>query len=105
MGAVALVVPGPVKAQVKVGIIAPFSGPFAHYGALFKAGAEAYIASQGGKLAGQSVELIYRDEGGPNPAKARTTAQELVVNDKVDYIGGVVFSPNAFALAPVITES
>ena len=61
MGAVALVVPGPVKAQVKVGIIAPFSGPFAHYGALFKAGAEAYIASQGGKLAGQSVELIYRD--------------------------------------------
>lgn len=107
MTSVALMAPdrAQAQAQVKIGIIAPFSGPFAHYGALFKAGAEAYLASQGGKLAGQSVELIYRDEGGPNPAKARTTAQELVVNDKVDYIGGVVFSPNAFALAPVITES
>jgi hypothetical protein len=29
---------------VKVGIVGPFSGPFAHYGTLFKAGAEAYVA-------------------------------------------------------------
>ena len=44
---------GAMAQTVKVGIIAPFSGPFAHYGTLFKAGAEAYLASQGGKLAGQ----------------------------------------------------
>ncbi len=92
-------------AQVKVGIIAPFSGPFAHYGVLMKAGVEAYVASQGGKLAGQSVELIFRDEGAPNPANARNLAQELVVKDKVDYIGGFVFTPNAAAIAPVIQES
>lgn len=97
---------GAVHAQtVKVGIIAPFSGPFAHYGTLFKAGAEAYVASQGGKLAGQNIEFIWRDEGGPNPANTRTLAQELVVKDKVDYIGGIVFSPNAAAVAPVIQES
>ena len=92
-------------AQVKVGIIAPFSGPFAHYGVLMKAGAEAYVASQGGKLAGQTIEFIYRDEGGPNPANTKALAQELVVKDKVDYLGGIVFSPNAFAVAPVIQES
>ena len=92
-------------AQVKVGIIAPFSGPFAHYGVLMKAGAEAYLASQGGKLGGQTVEIIYRDEGAPNPANARNLAQELVVKDKVDYIGGFVFTPNAAAVAPVIQES
>lgn len=92
-------------AQVKIGIIAPFSGPFAHYGVLMKAGAEAYLASQGGKLGGQTVEIIYRDEGGPNPANARNLAQELVVKDKVDYIGGFVFTPNAAAVAPVIQES
>ena len=92
-------------AQVKVGIIAPFSGPFAHYGVLMRAGAEAYVAAQGGKLAGQNVEFIWRDEGGPNPANTKTLAQELVVKDKVDYIGGIVFSPNAFAVAPVIQES
>ena len=105
----ALVVAGMVgvaHAQtVKVGIIGPFSGPFAHYGTLFKAGAEAYVASQGGKLAGQNIEFIWRDEGGPNPANTRTLAQELVVKDKVDYIGGIVFSPNATAVAPVIQES
>lgn len=39
--------PSPANAQtIKVGILGPFSGPFAHYGALFKNGAEAYIASQ-----------------------------------------------------------
>lgn len=92
-------------AQVKVGIIAPFSGPFAHYGVLMKAGAEAYVAAQGGKLAGQTVEFVYRDEGGPNPANTRTLAQELVVKDKVDYLGGIVFSPNAFAVAPIIQQS
>ena len=58
-----------------------------------------------GKLAGKDVEFIYRDEGGPNPANTRTLAQELVIKDKVDYLGGVVFSPNAFAVAPVIQES
>ncbi len=104
LGALALM--GGASAQtVKVGIIGPFSGPFAHYGQLFKTGAEAYVASQGGKLAGQSIEFIYRDEGGPNPANTKTLAQELIVKDKVDYLGGIVFSPNAFAVAPLIQES
>ncbi|MDB5911947.1 MAG: branched-chain amino acid transporter substrate-binding protein [Ramlibacter sp.] len=103
--ALGLAAAGGALAQVKVGIIAPFSGPFAHYGALMKAGVEAYVANQGGKLAGQTVEFVYRDEGGPNPANTRALAQELVVKDKVDYIGGIVFSPNAYAVAPIITES
>ncbi len=91
--------------SVKVGVIGPFSGPFAHYGTLFKAGAEAYIESQGGKLAGRSVELIYRDSGGPNPAQTKNLAQELIVKDKVDYLGGFVFTPNAFAAAPLAQQS
>lgn len=90
---------------VKIGIIGPFSGPFAHYGTLFKAGAEAYVASQGGKLAGRSVELIYRDTGGPNPAQTKVMAQELIVKNKVDYLGGFVFTPNAMAVAPLIQQS
>ena len=90
---------------IKVGIVGPFSGPFAHYGTLFKNGAEAYIASQGGKLAGKEVELIYRDTGGPNPSQTRTLVQELIIKDKVDYLGGFVFTPNAFAVAPLIQQS
>jgi branched-chain amino acid transport system substrate-binding protein len=96
----------PAWAQtVKVGIVAPFSGAFAHYGTLFKAGAEAYVASEGGKLAGKTVEFIYRDTGGPNPALTKSLVQELIVKDKVDYLGGFVFTPNALAIAPLIQQS
>jgi branched-chain amino acid transport system substrate-binding protein len=90
---------------IKVGIVGPFSGPFAHYGTLFKNGAEAYLAAQGGKLAGKDIELIYRDTGGPNPGQTKTLVQELIVKDKVDYLGGFVFTPNAFAVAPLIQQS
>ena len=98
--------PGLAAAQsVKVGIVGPFSGPFAHYGTLFKAGAEAYVESQGGKLAGKTVEFIYRDTGGPNPGQTKNLVQELIVKDKVDYLGGFVFTPNAFAAAPLAQQS
>lgn len=99
---------GTVQAQaatIKVGIVGPFSGPFAHYGKLFKDAAEAYVAAQGGKLAGHDVQLIYRDTGGPNPGATRNLAQELIVKDKVDYLGGFIFTPNALAVAPLIQQS
>ena len=90
---------------IKVGIVGPFSGPFAHYGTLFKGGVEAYMASQGGKLAGKEIELIYRDTGGPNPGGTKNLVQELLVKDKVDYLGGFVFTPNAMSVAPLIQQS
>lgn len=90
---------------VKVGIIGPFSGPFAHYGKLFKDGAESYLKQQGGKFAGHDIEIIYRDSGGPNPSGVKTAAQELIVSDRVDYLGGIVFTPNAMAVAPLVQES
>lgn len=90
---------------IKVGIVGPFSGPFAHYGTLFKAGAEAYVDTQGGKLAGKNIEFIYRDTGGPNPTLTKSLVQELIVKDKVDYLGGFVFTPNALAVAPLIQQS
>jgi len=90
---------------VKIGIVGPFSGPFAHYGVLFKGGVESYLASQGGKLAGQAIEIIYRDSGGPNPGGTKAVVQELVVKDKVDYLGGFIFTPNAMAIAPIIQQS
>lgn len=94
-----------VADPVKVGIIAPFSGPFAHYGKLFKDGAESYLATQNGKFGGHDIQIVYRDSGGPNPGAVKTAAQELIVNDKVDYLGGLVFTPNAMAVAPLIQQS
>lgn len=49
--------------------------------------------------------MIYRDTGGPNPGQTKSLVQELIVKDKVDYLGGLVFTPNAFAIAPLIQQS
>jgi len=106
VASICVLAPGLAAAQtIRIGVVGPFSGPFAHYGALFKAGAEAYVESQGGKLAGKAVELIYRDTGGPNPSQAKALVQELIVKDRVDYIGGFVFTPNALAAAPLAQQS
>jgi branched-chain amino acid transport system substrate-binding protein len=105
LAAAALAAPAVQAGTVKVGIVGPFSGPFAHYGKLFKDSVEGYIAAQGGKLAGQDIELIYRDTGGPNPSGTRNLVQELIVKDKVDYLGGFVFTPNAMAAAPLAQQS
>ena len=90
---------------VKVGIIAPFSGPFSNFGEDWKRAIEAYQKLHGKSAGGQEIELIFRDLTGPNPSEAKALAQELVIKDKVQYLGGVVFTPNAFAIAPVVEEA
>lgn len=89
---------------VKVGIIGPFSGPFAFAGKTFKYGIDAYVAQNGDTVAGNKVEFIYRDLDGVDPAKAKALAQELIVKDKVQYLGGIYFTPNALAVAPLLEQ-
>ncbi len=90
---------------VKVGVIAPFSGIFAIWGKQFKEAVEVYVAQNGTSAGGHEVEFIYRDSGGPNPSASKALAQELIVKDQVDYLGGFVFTPNALAVAPLIQQS
>jgi branched-chain amino acid transport system substrate-binding protein len=90
---------------VKVGVIAPFSGPFAIWGKQFQEAVEVYVAQNGDTAGGHTVEFIYKDSGGPNPSGAKALAQELIIKDKVDYLSGFVFTPNALAVAPLIQEA
>ena len=64
-----------------------------------------YLKQHETELGGVKVELITRDDTGPNPDKARQLAQELVVRDKVNLLAGVIFTPNAMAMAPIATEA
>lgn len=106
LAAAAIAIGGPAHSEpVKVGIIAPFSGPFSLFGESWKQGIEAFRAIHGKTVDGQDVELVLRDLTGPNPAEAKAIAQELVIKEKVQYIGGIVFTPNALAIAPVIEEA
>jgi len=90
---------------VKVGVIAPFSGPFAIWGKQFQEAIEVYVAQNGETAGGHTVEFVYKDSGGPNPSGSKALAQELIIQDKVDYLGGFVFTPNALAVAPLIDEA
>lgn len=91
-------------ASVKVGIIGPFSGPFALQGKNFKAGVDAYLALNGAKVGSDEIEVLYRDLPTADPARSKALGQELIVKDKVQYLGGVYFTPDAMALTPLLEQ-
>lgn len=91
---------------VKVGVIGPFSGAFAgSFGEPFRQGVETYVALHGQPADGVELEFVWRDLPGPDPAKARALAQELVARDGVQYLAGFVFTPNAIAVAPIANQA
>ncbi|WP_228028836.1 ABC transporter substrate-binding protein [Donghicola mangrovi] len=91
--------------DIKVGVIAPFSGPFAQYGTQYQQAIEAYQALHGTTVGEHEISFIYKDVGGVNPDQSRALAQELLIRDRVDYLAGFTFTPNALAVGPVITQS
>jgi branched-chain amino acid transport system substrate-binding protein len=96
----------PASAEtVKIGFIATFSGPNASFGKLMKDAVDLYIKENAKTIAPHTVELIVRDDGGPAPDVARRLAQELITRDKVNVLAGVVFTPNAHAIAPLLAEA
>ncbi len=90
---------------IKVGVIAAFSGPFADYGGQIEAGMKAYMKEHGDTVAGKKIELITRDTKGPAPEVAKRLAQELITRDKVQFLAGFGLTPNAMAVAPVVSEA
>jgi len=90
---------------IKVGVIAPFSGPFAEYGKEMETGIKAWQAQHGDRAGGKRVEVVLRDTTGPVPEIARRLAQELVVRDHVDFLAGFGLTPEALAAADVATQA
>ncbi len=90
---------------VKIGFITSYSGLNGNLGPYMERAVRLYLKQHEKELGGVKVELITRDDTGPNPDKARQLAQELVVRDKVNLLAGVIFTPNAMAMAPIATEA
>ncbi|HTR57800.1 MAG TPA: ABC transporter substrate-binding protein [Casimicrobiaceae bacterium] len=90
---------------VKLGMVAPFSGPFAEYGQQMLGGMKAYMKIHGDSVAGKKIEIVQKDSTGPAPDVAKRLAQELVTRDNVDLLVGFGFTPNALAAASVATEA
>jgi branched-chain amino acid transport system substrate-binding protein len=99
-------IPLSTQAQtIKVGIIAPMTGGSADWGVQFQNCIQLFQSQNGDSVSGRKVEVIYRDTGGANPSLAKKHAEELIVNDKVNVLGGFFFSPNAFAVSPILTQA
>src|SRR6185312_10280345 len=51
------------------------------------------------------IELITRDTKGPAPEVAKRFAQELITREKGQFLAGFGLTPNAMAVAPVVSEA
>jgi len=103
---IALAAPPAPAQTIKIGVINTYSGPFATLGDLIDKGFKLYMKQNADQLPpGVRIELVIRDAGGPNPDKAKQLAQELIVRDKIQILTGVVFTPNAMAIAPLTQEA
>lgn len=90
---------------IKIGVVGPFSGPFALQGKNFKAGIDAYMAMNGSKVGDDDIEIIYRDVPQADPAQSKALAQELVVKEGVQYLAGFYFTPDAMAVTPLLEQA
>ena len=96
---------GAQAADVKIGVVLPFSGANADLGHQIDKAFDLYVKLHAKDIAPHKVTIVKRDEGPPTGAVAKTVTTELITNDKVQLVTGFVFSPSAIALAPTITQA
>src|ERR1044072_5652276 len=103
--AAALGCAGGASAQetVKVGLIRPMTGGQASTGKQIDAAVRLYMQQHGDTVAGRKIQVILKDDG-TVPDNTKRLAQELIVNDKVNFIAGFGITPSALAAAPLATQ-
>ena len=89
---------------VKIGVILPMTGQQQSTGKQESAAIKLYMAQHGDTVAGKKVELIIRDDAAV-PDNTKRIAQELIVNDKVNFLAGFGVTPAALSVAPLSAES
>ncbi len=89
---------------IKIGLILPASGVYAQLGEEGYKGFSLYMDSIGNKVAGKTLTVIREDEEA-DPAVALRKANKLISSDKVDILAGVVLTPSAYAIAPVVAQA
>jgi branched-chain amino acid transport system substrate-binding protein len=62
------------------------------------------MQQKGDTVAGKKIEIILRDDGAI-PDNTKRAAQELIVNEKVNFIAGFGVTPAALAAAPLATQA
>ena len=89
---------------VKIGLILPMTGGQASTGKQIDNAIKLYVKQHGDTVGGKKIEILLKDDGAV-PDKTKTAAQELIVNDKVNFIAGFGVTPAALAAAPLATHA
>jgi branched-chain amino acid transport system substrate-binding protein len=92
------------QSTVKIGAILPMTGPQQSTGVQIAAAIRLYMAQHGNTVAGRKIQVIVKDDGAVAEASKRL-AQELIVNEKVDFLAGFGVTPTAVAVSPLATEA
>jgi branched-chain amino acid transport system substrate-binding protein len=86
------------KEPIKIGILGPYTGVFAVYGLkTIEQPVRLYLQEHGNKIAGRPVEVVVADDQG-KPNVEIEKARDLIENQKVNVIIGVVNSAAALAV-------
>jgi branched-chain amino acid transport system substrate-binding protein len=88
---------------IKIGIVVPMTGTSGAVGREISDATKLYMAQHGDTVAGKKIELLIRDDQSV-PDNAKRLAQELIVNDKVSFLGAGL-TPSAMSMAPIATEA
>lgn len=89
------------QAPLRIGLIYSYTGAPPISGKLFDDGVDLYMKQHGDVVAGRKIEVIRRDDTGMAPDVARRVATELIVQDHVDALLGLLLTPNAIAVESV----
>lgn len=91
---------------IKLGIVAPMSGPNARYGAFSMHGAELAVKdiNAAGGVDGRKIELFNADSQG-TPVEGVSATRRLIDEDEVSYIIGDVSSSVTLAMQPVAEDA
>jgi len=92
---------GAQSGPIKIGMLAPLTGPFAQIGKDMVNGTELYLDEIGRQMGGRKVELIVEDDEG-NPATALNKTRKMVEQDKVHIVTGGLLANVGYALQPYI---
>jgi branched-chain amino acid transport system substrate-binding protein len=99
----AALAPAAAQEELRIGFIAPTTGPFAQVGADMLNGFNMYLEKANSDFGGAKVKLIVEDSQA-KPDLAVTKAKKLILEDHVQMFVGGVLASEGYALAPVSTE-
>ena len=91
------------KGSIKVGWLAPMTGPWAKVGQDMTDGFIMYMEEVGYMAGGRKLEVI-REDSRANPETAVTKFRKLVSHDRVSVAGGLVTAPNGLAVAAIANQ-